>query len=162
MAFDLSAGDYDFAPAADNRLHITWRGDRGEDVSRVKVAIKVVGSVATVETSGPHNNMHYTIEVPKTTNLVVRLTAGDIRIGSIEGNKDIQIRAGDLRMVVGNDPDKYGQVDLSVNAGDINASLFGGSKDGLFRSFHWTGKGSYRVRAHLWAGDINLVASDSI
>ena len=64
-------------------------------------------------------------------------------------------------MAVG-DPQKYGRVDLSVKAGDLNAQPFGGTKDGLFRAFHWTGKGSYSLQVHLGAGDVNLVTSDSI
>jgi len=30
------------------------------------------------------------------------------------------------------------------------------NKDGLFRSFEWTGKGQYELRAHLMAGDLKL------
>ena len=94
-------------------------------------------------------------------NLTVRLSVGDIRIAEIEGSKDVQSHAGDVCIAVG-DPQHYSQVDLSVKAGDLNAQPFGGTKDGLFRSLHWTGKGTYQLRVHLDAGDVNLVTSDSI
>src|SRR5947209_9532293 len=163
--FDLSAGDYDFTSSPDNTIRVSWRwdnnGSRRALPANVKAQIKVNGRSADVTTDGPHNNIHYTVEVPKSSNLTVRLSAGDIRIAQIEGSKDVHIHAGDVRIAVG-DPQKYGQVDLSVKAGDLNAQPFGGAKDGLFRSFHWTGKGSYRLQVHLGAGDVNLVTSDSI
>lgn len=163
--FDLSAGDYDFSASPDNTIRISWRWDSGDSSRRtpptVKAQININGRGATVTTDGPHNNMHYTVEVPKSANLTVRLSAGDLRIAEIEGNKDVQIHAGDVRIAVG-DPQRYSQVDLSVKAGDLNAQPFGGSKDGLFRSFHWTGKGTYQLRVHLDAGDVNLVTTDSI
>jgi hypothetical protein len=162
--FDLSAGDYDFTASPDNIIRLSWRWDNessSHTTAGVRAQIKVSGRSATVTTDGPHNNIHYTVEVPKSANLTVRLSAGDIRIAEIEGNKDVQIHAGDVRIAVG-DPQKYSQVDLSVKAGDLNAQPFGGTKDGLFRSFHWTGKGSYQLRVHLGAGDVNLVTSDSI
>lgn len=161
IRFDLSAGDYDIVAAHDSFIRVSWRSDHGEDANKVDVGFHIVGRTATISTKGPHNNMHYTIEAPKSSNLTVRLSAGDLHMAGIEGSKDVQIHAGDLRIAVG-DPSHYGQVDLSVNAGDINASPFGGNKDGLFRSYHWTGKGSYRLHVHLGAGDINLVSSDSI
>lgn len=161
IRMDLSAGDYDVSASTDDHIRVSWRSDHNQDAARVRTQIDVNGRNATVTTNGPHNNMHYVVEVPKSANITIRLSAGDLRISNLEGNKDVQVHAGDLRIVVG-DPQKYGQVDLSVNAGDINASPFGGSKDGLFRSYHWTGKGSYRLHAHLGAGDINLVSSDSI
>jgi len=166
IQFDLSAGDYDFTSSPDNHLRVSWRWEDSQSSRRglspvVKAQINVKGRNATVTTDGPHNNIHYLVEVPKSANLVVRLSAGDLRIAEIEGNKDVQIHAGDVRIAVG-DPQRYSQVDLSVKAGDLNAQPFGGSKDGLFRSFHWTGKGTYQLRVHLDAGDVNLVTSDSI
>jgi len=166
IRFDLSAGDYDFSASPDNTIRVSWRWDSSDTSRRrsapmVKAQINVNGRGATVVTDGPTNNMHYTVEVPKSANLTVRLGAGDLRIAEIEGNKDVQLHAGDVRIAVG-DPQRYSQVDLSVKAGDLNAQPFGGSKDGLFRSFHWTGKGTYQLRVHLDAGDVNLVTSDSI
>jgi Putative adhesin len=166
IRFDLSAGDYDFSASPDNTIHISWRWDSGErsrhtSPPMVKAQINVNGRSATVVTDGPHNNIHYTVEVPKSVNLAVRLSAGDISIAEIEGNKDVQIHAGDVRISVG-DPQHYSQVDLSVKAGDLNAPPFGGTKDGLFRSFHWTGTGTYQLRVQLDAGDVNLLTGDSI
>jgi hypothetical protein len=166
IGFDLSAGDYDFVASSDNTIRISWRWDGNESPRRmwtpmVKAQIDTNGRSATVLTDRRDNHLHYTVEVPKSTNLTVRLSAGDIRIAGIDGNKDLQIHAGDVRIAVG-DPQQYSQVDLSAKAGDLSATPFGGAKDGLFPSFHWTGKGTYQLRVHLDAGDVYLVTSNAI
>ena len=77
--------------------------------------------------------------MPERSDLYVRLTAGDIRIEDIRGNKDIELHAGDVRIDVGR-ADDYNSVDASVWAGDIKAEPFNTIKGGLFRSFEWNGK----------------------
>src|SRR5436305_2243823 len=74
--FDLSAGDYDFTSSPDNTIRVSWRwdnnGSRRTLPANVKAQIKVNGRSADVTTDGPHNNIHYTVEVPKSSNLTVR------------------------------------------------------------------------------------------
>ena len=109
-----------------------------------------------IATDGPKNqNLKFVIQVPKQSDLYVRLTAGDLRIAGIRGNKDVELRAGDLDIDVGS-ADDYKKVDASLWAGDLKASAFNIVKEGLFRSFEWTGKGTYRLHAHLMAGDMRL------
>ena len=95
------------------------------------------------------------IEVPATTNLFVRLTAGDLNVEGIEGDKDIASHAGDVNVDVG-DPTSYGPVDASVNIGDLTASAFNVSKDGFHNGLHLSGGGRYRLRAHVGVGDLVL------
>ena len=101
------------------------------------------------------------IEVPERSDLFVRLTAGDLRIEDIRGNKDVELYAGDARIDVGRAED-YHTVDASVWAGDIHAAPFHVSKGGLFRSFDWSGKGPYRLHAKLKAGDIRLYSKGAL
>jgi len=93
--------------------------------------------------------------VPRHSDLWVRLTAGDMKIESIEGNKDVEAHAGDLEIQIAH-PEEYGYRDASVLAGDIDASAFNISKEGLFRSFQQKGPGKYRLHAHLGAGDLTI------
>jgi hypothetical protein len=86
----------------------------------------------------------------------VRLTAGNLEIAGIKGDKDIEANAGNLNINVGSSND-WGDVDASVTAGDIHAPAFQAAKGGLFRSLSWKGPGKYRLHAHLTAGDINLL-----
>src|SRR6185369_10648844 len=102
-----------------------------------------------------NNNLKFMIQVPSQSDLYVRLSAGDLTIEDIRGNKDVELRAGDLHIDVGQAAD-YKKVDASLWAGDIKASAFQIFKGGLFRSFEWAGSGPYRLHAHLLAGDLHL------
>lgn len=151
VAITLESGDYDIRASSDNRIHVRWNEASG---ARVKLTTNGNSAVLRVENT-PHNNFHATIEVPALTDLRIRLTAGDLRVSGIKGDKDIAAHAGDMNISVGNSSD-WGDVDASVTAGDINASPFQASKGGLFRSFHWKGPGKYKLQVHLTAGDVNL------
>ena len=91
----------------------------------------------------PRSNFKATIEVPKAADLVhLVLSAGELLMSAITGNKDIESTAGNIEIAVG-DPGEYSSVDASLKAGDINAGVFAsGSKSGLFPHFTWSGKGN--------------------
>jgi len=48
--------------------------------------------------------------------------AGDLMIGDIAGNKNLDSYAGNITIAVGN-PDDYASVDATLKAGDIQASI---------------------------------------
>ncbi|MCU1333472.1 MAG: hypothetical protein JWM08_2464 [Candidatus Angelobacter sp.] len=147
----LESGGYEIRASADNRIHVRWNEASG---ARVKLATNGKSADLRVENT-PHNNFHATIEVPALTDLRIRLTAGDLRVSGITGDKDIEANAGDVIVSVGSTND-WGDVDASVTAGDINAPVFRAAKGGLFRSLKWKGSGKYRLHIHLMAGDVNL------
>jgi hypothetical protein len=151
----LESGEYKILPSTDNQLRVTWYGDSVER-SHVRVAIRTDDKAAEIVVKDtPQHDFHATIEIPPKTDLYLRLTAGDLSIAGITGSKDVESRAGDVRIDVGN-PEDYSRVDASVTAGDLNAQPFRVSKGGLFRSFKWHGPGSYSLHAHLLAGDLTL------
>jgi hypothetical protein len=99
---------------------------------------------------------HFRIELPRSMNLLVRCSAGDVTISGITGDKDVSLNAGDMIIDVG-DPRSYRRAEASVLAGDLTASAFGQLHGGLFRSFHHDNPaGRYRLRAQLLAGDLIL------
>jgi hypothetical protein len=151
VAITLESGDYDIHASTDNRIHVRWNEASG---ARVKLATNGKSAELRVENT-PNNNFHATIGVPALTDLRIRLTAGDLRVSGIKGDKDIEANAGNLNISVGSSSD-WGDVYASVTAGDINASPFRESKGGLFRSLRWQGPGKYRMHVHLMAGDVNL------
>ena len=148
----LESGDYEIRPSSDNRIHVRWNeADKG-----VAVKLTTNGKSADLRVENtPHNHFHAKIEVPAATDLRIRMTAGDLTVGEIKGDKDIEMNAGDLRVSVGNAND-WREVDASVTAGDLNASPFQARTGGLFRSIKWKGPGKYRLYIHLMAGDVNL------
>ncbi len=151
----LGGGDYEVRAGAADKIIVTWTIKNDADANKVKTSANVVGPLAKLETSGPHNDSHAVIEIPPQTNVVIRLAAGDLRVRGITGNKDISSHAGDVDIEIGN-PEQYALVEASVKIGDLNAAAFGASKDGFFRSLHLSRHGKYALRAHLGAGDLNL------
>ena len=149
----LESGDYKIRASSDNRIHVRWNEASAKGV-RVKLTTNGKSADLRVEDT-PHNNFHAIIEVPALTDVRIRLTAGDLSVSGVKGDKDIELNAGDLNISVGSSSD-WGDVDASVTAGDIHAPAFQEARGGLFRSFTWKGPGKYRLHAHLMAGDINL------
>lgn len=151
VAITLESGAYEVRASSDSRIHVRWNEASG---ARVKLTTNGKSADLRVENT-PHHNFHATIEVPALTDLRVRLTAGDLRVSGIKGDKDIEANAGDLNISVGSSSD-WGDVDASVIAGDLHAPAFQAAKGGLFRSLNWKGPGKYKLHIHLMAGDVNL------
>ncbi|HET8892211.1 MAG TPA: DUF4097 family beta strand repeat-containing protein [Candidatus Angelobacter sp.] len=149
----LESGDYHVRASSDNRIHVRWNEASAREV-RVKLTTNGKSAELRVENT-PHNNFHATIEVPAVTDVRVRLTAGNLEMAPIKGDKDIEANAGDLNISVGSSND-WDEVDASVTAGDLHAPAFHAAKGGLFRSLKWKGPGKYRLHVHLTAGDIRL------
>ena len=150
----LESGDYHVRASSDSRIHVRWNEASARDV-RVKLTTNGKSADLRVENT-PHNNFHATIEVPALTDVRIRLTAGNLEMAGIKGDKDIEANAGNLNISVGSSND-WGDVDASVTAGDLHAPAFQTASGGLFRSFKWKGPGKYRLHAHLMAGDLNLL-----
>lgn len=156
VKMDLVSGDYTISGGPDARVRLDWTVRDPEALKSVHATADVRDRDVRIATDGPSNKgLKFIIQVPKQSDLYVRLGAGDLRIEGIRGNKDVELRAGDLNIDVGS-ADDYKAVDASLWAGDLKASAFNIVKEGLFRSFEWTGKGTYRLHAHLMAGDMRL------
>ena len=160
IKMDLSAGDYRISGSPDAKIRVLWSVRDPEQLAKVKARVDVRGQDATISTDGPSNNFKVVIQVPARSDLHVRLTAGDLTLEDVEGNKDVELHAGDLDIDVGRAED-YHHVDAGVWAGDIKATPYHVSKEGLFRSFDWSGKGPYRLHAHLKAGDLRLFSKSA-
>jgi hypothetical protein len=152
IEMQLEAGGYTVRPGDGNAIRVTLGGN----VGAAKVDVTTADTQAKVSVKDtPNNNFQATIEVPRSADLVIRLTAGDLKVEAIDGSKDVESYAGNVDIVTG-DAENYASVDASVKAGDIKASAFGGSQSGLFRRFTWSGRGKYTLRASLTAGDLTL------
>lgn len=146
----------------ENKIAIHFFCPNTDDLRDVRVNFKKNGNRGDLDISGgPRNNFQITMEVPRNSDLYVRMFAGELDVSGINGNKDLQIHAGELRLSLGKSDD-YGPVNLSVTTGDLDASAFGVSKSGLFRSFHTNtalhkaGAGKYSLYAHVGAGELTI------
>jgi hypothetical protein len=151
----LAAGDYDIVASPDDTIRVVFRNESAGDPD-VSAAIEVRDRRAEIETDGPRGDgVDARIELPRRADVVIALSAGELSISGIEGSKDVDARAGDIEISVG-PLEQYRHVNASVRIGDLKADPFNIRKDGFFRSFEWTGKGMYDLRAHLTVGDLTL------
>lgn len=106
-----------------------------------------------------NNSLDVTIEVPRRTNLGIRMFAGEVRVEDVKGDKDIKLGAGQITISSIHDGD-YRRVNASVSIGEVQARAFGVDKGGFFRSFSRTSSsGDYRLQAHVTTGEIDLLGN---
>lgn len=152
----LEAGGYTIRAASSDNIVVTYPPNPNGESKSVTVEIKAMASRADVYVRNtPHNNFSATIEVPRHSNLWARLSAGELTIEDVDGDKDIELWAGQINVDIPH-PDAYGHRDASVLAGSVEASAFNVSKGGLFRSFRQEGSGKYRLHAHVTTGEVDF------
>ena len=140
IELQLGAGSYTIRPASDTHIRVTI----GSESGRARVALTANATRATVAvTETPSSNFQATIEVPKTSDLIVRLSGGNLVLSGITGNKDIDSVAGNAEISVG-DPNEYGSMEATVKAGDLNVGAFAGAKTsdcfGLLHRASWSAR----------------------
>jgi hypothetical protein len=102
------------------------------------------------------NNLEIRIEVPHRTSLRLHMGAGEVTVNNLEGDKDIDLYAGQINIAAGDTSD-YRAVHASVDIGEVKASAWGVDKGGFFRSFtRETADGEYHLIAHVLTGEIDL------
>jgi hypothetical protein len=140
----------------EDRIVVRVTGKQGLDSKDVQARFEKRGNSGVLEISGgPRNDVTVTVQVPKESNLVVRVFAGDLEIRNVVGDKDVELNFGSLRIGVG-DATGYSSVKASVSSGEIDAKPFGESHGGLFRSLEKSGNGKYKLRAYVGAGQLTL------
>jgi hypothetical protein len=152
----LPSGSFHIVGGVDNKITVRITGRSAYRASDMRVQLEGSKDNASLTVSdGPKNDLEVTIEVPKKTGLYVRMPAGNLELHHLTGDKDAELHAGELVIDVG-DASDYSSVDASVYSGGLEASPFGESHGGLFRSFHKEGNGRYHLHAHVGAGDLTL------
>ena len=154
LDIELGSGDYQIVASASDSIAVVY--DEGADaVRKVKVQIDSGHGQNHIKIAGEKSNFHAVIEVPRRTDLRVRMSAGGLSIGDVEGNKDIEIVAGNLELNSLR-PEDYAQADFSVRIGDVYAPLFKTAKTKLRQPFRTSGPGKYRLHAHVGVGGMTL------
>jgi hypothetical protein len=154
LRMDLCSSGVEIRGVEENIVRLSYESEK--DTSGVKVRLKTSGSEASLEVDRcPHENFRITVEVPRQADLHVRMVAGQLDVKGIKGNKDLELSFGQLGVEVGRKED-YAHVDASVVTGEVDGAPFDVSKGGLFRSFERKGTGTYRLHAHVGAGQVSL------
>jgi hypothetical protein len=153
---DIRSAKIEIVGSDENRIGVRVGGKQGSKSTDMKARFRRSNNSCELGiTGGPHNELTVSVQVPKNSNLLVRIFAGDVEVKGITGNKDIELHAGDLTIGVG-DPTEYAHVQASVSTGEIDAKAFSESQGGLFRSFMRSGNGKYKLVAHVGAGELTL------
>lgn len=155
LNIELGSGDYQIVASDSDSIAVVYPDGKPEDLRKVKVQIGSGRGQNYLKITGPKSNFRAVIEVPRKTDLRIRMMAGDLKVGEVEGNKDIEVRAGSLELNAIH-PQEYAKADFSVRLGDVNAPIFKEVTSGLGRSFKAYGPGKYQLHAHVEVGDLTL------
>jgi hypothetical protein len=154
LRLHLHDGDFRVVGSDSERISVHVEGSNLERAKNIRIQLKRSADAVDLKLSHvPKNELHVTIEIPKSTNLFARMRGGDLSVEGVTGDKDLALVGGDLTVQVGS-PEDYSQVDLSVRFGDVSGTQFGDPKGWIGNSVHKSGAGKYRLHAHVMAGDL--------
>jgi hypothetical protein len=145
-----------------DEIRVSCTASSGETAMDVALHFSPTSNGGKLSVEGAHsqhdnNNLEVRIEVPRRTDLSVRMFAGQVTVEEVKGNKDIKIGAGQITISSIHDGD-YRSVHASVAVGEVQARAFGAEKGGFFRSFsRRNSAGDYRLEAHVTTGQIELL-----
>lgn len=139
------------------RLEYTIKSRHESSVKKARVDFDVHGKDADIEfhaPSGGNTNFDVELEVPENSNLDVHEKVGDLTVENIEGDKDLSLGVGDIRIANGHSGYRF--VHASAGIGDVNSDGYGQTSGWLGKTLRYQGDGKYELRAHVGVGDINL------
>jgi hypothetical protein len=154
----LSVGGLHIRRSDTNQIHLryTVKSRRESSVKEARVDFDVHGTDASLEFHAHGSNTAFDVEleVPQNTNLDIHQKVGDITVEEIEGNKDLSLNVGDIR--VGKGEHGYRHVEASAGIGDVNGDGYGETSGWLGKTLKYHGEGKYELHAHVSVGDITL------
>ena len=154
LKMDLCSSGVKVVGVDKDQLRVAY--DSKKDMSKVSVRLKLSGSEGLVEVDNcPSEDFRITIEIPRKTDLYIRMAAGQLDLDDVTGSKDLKMHAGEMNVELGRAED-YASVEASVMTGEVDAPVYKVNKGGLFRSFERKGPGRYRLVAHVGAGQLSL------
>jgi Putative adhesin len=155
----LSVGDVHIKRGDTKKISLryTIKSRHERNVKEANVSFDVRGSDATIEfhsSSGGNTQFDVELEVPQNTNLDVHAKVGDVTVEDVEGDKDLSLGVGDVR--VSNGHAGYRLVNVSTGIGDVHGDGYGETSGWLGKTLKYHGEGKYELRAHVGVGDIHL------
>jgi hypothetical protein len=155
----LNVGDLHIRRGDSNKIHLSYtiKSRHESHVKNARVDFDVRGNDASLEFHAPtggNTQFDVELEVPENTNLDVHEKVGDLSVENIEGDKDLSLSVGDIRIANGHSG--YRLVNASAGIGDVNGEGYGETSGWLGKTLKYRGAGKYELRAHVGVGDINL------
>jgi hypothetical protein len=155
----MSVGDLHIKRGDSNqtRFEYTVKTQRESKVKQATVALDGPGKDADIEfhaPSGGNTNLDVELEVPENSNLDVHEKVGDLTVENIEGDKDLSLGVGDIRIATGHSGYRF--VHASAGIGDVSGNGYGETSGWLGKTLRYHGDGKYEHRAHVSIGDSHL------
>ena len=155
----MSVGDMHIKRGDTNKISLryTVKSRHEQNVKEARVDFDVHGTDATIEfhaPSGGNTEFDVELEVPRNSNLEVHEKVGDVTVEEVEGDKDLSLGVGDIRVT--NERAGYRTVKASTGIGDVNGDGYGETSGWLGKTLKYRGEGKYELRAHVGVGDIHL------
>ena len=155
----LNVGDLRIRRGDSSKIHLSYtiKSRRESHLKDARVDFDVRGNDASLEfhvPTGSNTQIDVELEVPQNTNLDVHAKVGDLTVENVEGDKDLSLGVGDIR--IANEHSGYRLVNASTGIGDVNGDGYGETSGWLGKTLKYRGDGKYELRAHVGVGDIHL------
>ena len=155
----LNVGDLHVRRGDSTKIHVTYtiKSRHESNVKDARVDFDIRGNDASIEFHAPtggNTQFDVELEVPQNTNLDVHAKVGDLTVENVEGDKDLSLGVGDIR--IANQHSGYRLVNASTGIGDVNGDGYGETSGWLGKTLKYRGEGKYELRAHVGVGDIHL------
>lgn len=159
--FRLRGGDVHITRGTDPEhivLRYTPDPKKPDEEKKVEIRSYVHGSQVRLEIKAPVSlSVDAELEVPSPISLEVHMTGGDLTVAGVDGDKNLQLFAGDLKVDVGA-LEKVRDAEVSTRVGDVDVPAIGQLRGWLGHTWKYQGKGPYRLYAHTSFGDASLLA----
>ncbi len=156
IRMELDVGRVEVVGVAGDTITVSWHSTSPRDERDVTATVQRTGDdAATVVIDGPGNHMRYRVEVPRQSNIAIRMHAGDLDVRGVVGSVDADLLAGNMDLRVA-DPSHYHKVIASVTLGSLSAPAWRTDTGGILRSLRKSGDGDYDLRASLLAGQLTI------
>ncbi len=155
----MSVGDMRITRSSSNQIHLNYtiKSNKESRLKECTVDFNVHGSDANLELRCPttsNTQFDVELEVPGNTRLDVHEKVGDLTVEKIEGDKDLELSVGDIRVTDENPSYRY--INASTSIGDVSGDGYGESNGWLGKTLKYHGEGTYELRAHVSVGDVRL------
>jgi hypothetical protein len=155
----MSVGDLRIRRGDSNKIRLSYtvKSRHEKNLKETKVDFDIQGNDAKIQFHSPgsgNTQFDVELEVPANTNLDVHEKVGDMTVEDVEGDKDLTLSVGDIR--VDAEHAGYRSVHASTSIGDVNGNGYGETSGWLGKTLRYHGDGKYELRAHVSVGDITL------
>jgi hypothetical protein len=148
LHLNIRSGEILIVGTDDQKITIDLAGRNADKVQDVKGRLSVDKHLAQLNlTGGPRNELEIIIHIPRNSDLTARISAGEVNVEDVVGNKDLELHAGELNIDIGKAED-YGQVDAEAFGPDTKA--------GFFSTISREGSGKYSLPAHVGTGQLSV------